>query len=470
MDTTYLPLNVTVPTGQVMILTGSGTYARYYPTSQRVDSISASVANAQIGPFTEETVWRLTPSAVGIGYDINIPLGSLATELTAAQVDAVQALVSADGNLIQTPRRGIDARWPTVVMANPPTIGTKTTVTGIASPFSYTWNNPAAVRLSCGAWTQVGANPRARPFTSTYSAGTQFAQSGRIEFATSSPTIEIQALYDTYLIFVDEYDGLGWKLAGTSNSGNSGVMYFVPIDWTAAAVPRKPRKYRIDCGGSTQFANIVVPIVDKSVSATVFTTTRRGGIIGDSFVAGSGATTSAGFANQLGWLLGYDDWWVSGQAGAGLLQVNGINNSVTNRLTADVIDRSWEVCLIQCSQNDLNYTPYSTGVMVDALTSIVGRLRAAGVTPATLGVWNTGQTSAGAAALAAALESCATSLGVVNVPNYDWINGTGRVGSTNGTGNADFFVSSDGTHPSQAGHDFRAQRTFEALAVAAPAA
>lgn len=37
-----------------------------------------------------------------------------------------------------------------------------------------------------------------------------------------------------------------------------------------------------------------------------------------------------------------------------------------------------------------------------------------------------------------------------------WITGSGKVGSTNGTGNSDIFINSDATHPSTEGHEFLA--------------
>jgi hypothetical protein len=41
--------------------------------------------------------------------------------------------------------------------------------------------------------------------------------------------------------------------------------------------------------------------------------------------------------------------------------------------------------------------------------------------------------------------------------------GTGRVGATTGVGNSDLLVSSDGTHPSPAGHDAIAFALYEQI-------
>ena len=39
-----------------------------------------------------------------------------------------------------------------------------------------------------------------------------------------------------------------------------------------------------------------------------------------------------------------------------------------------------------------------------------------------------------------------------------WITGTGNVAVPKGNGNADLYISADGTHPTQAGHDYVGQR------------
>jgi phospholipase/lecithinase/hemolysin len=44
-----------------------------------------------------------------------------------------------------------------------------------------------------------------------------------------------------------------------------------------------------------------------------------------------------------------------------------------------------------------------------------------------------------------------------------WITGTGRVGATTGTGNADTYIGSDATHPTDAGHAYLARRVVAAL-------
>jgi lysophospholipase L1-like esterase len=44
-----------------------------------------------------------------------------------------------------------------------------------------------------------------------------------------------------------------------------------------------------------------------------------------------------------------------------------------------------------------------------------------------------------------------------------WITGTGKVGSTTGSGNADLFTTSDSIHPTQAGHDFLGYNVASAI-------
>jgi hypothetical protein len=49
--------------------------------------------------------------------------------------------------------------------------------------------------------------------------------------------------------------------------------------------------------------------------------------------------------------------------------------------------------------------------------------------------------------------------------DMQWVYGTGREGATNSSGNSDYYVGTDSTHPSYAGHEYRGRR--EALAFVA---
>jgi hypothetical protein len=55
-------------------------------------------------------------------------------------------------------------------------------------------------------------------------------------------------------------------------------------------------------------------------------------------------------------------------------------------------------------------------------------------------------------------------------PSGSWINGTGRTGATNGTGNADIYIGgvsgTDTTHPNDLGHLYLAYRAANRIATA----
>ena len=58
--------------------------------------------------------------------------------------------------------------------------------------------------------------------------------------------------------------------------------------------------------------------------------------------------------------------------------------------------------------------------------------------------------------------SLSTSNGYSRVDTTPWITGSGKVGTTTSTGNANYYISSDGTHPSQpAGADYFAKRVAD---------
>jgi hypothetical protein len=53
---------------------------------------------------------------------------------------------------------------------------------------------------------------------------------------------------------------------------------------------------------------------------------------------------------------------------------------------------------------------------------------------------------------------CFPKLSFIDNIAEQWITGTGNVPVPKGNGNADLYISADGTHPTQAGHDYVGQR------------
>lgn len=51
-----------------------------------------------------------------------------------------------------------------------------------------------------------------------------------------------------------------------------------------------------------------------------------------------------------------------------------------------------------------------------------------------------------------------------NAASGSWFDGNGKVGTTTGNGNTDRLISSDGTHPNEAGHAYDAERIAQAMA------
>jgi lysophospholipase L1-like esterase len=105
---------------------------------------------------------------------------------------------------------------------------------------------------------------------------------------------------------------------------------------------------------------------------------------------------------------------------------------------------------------------------VDACLQAVA---ATGAKQVVLGPWNpTGTQAASASSIGMrdALQAAAAAVAATFIDTLSWITGTGKVGSTNGSGNSDVYTSSDGTHPPRDGHGYLGRRAAAALRAAAP--
>lgn len=93
-----------------------------------------------------------------------------------------------------------------------------------------------------------------------------------------------------------------------------------------------------------------------------------------------------------------------------------------------------------------------------------------GVPIVVVGVWtgtplafNTAVMDNANTVLRAAAEAHPNVLAYIDQRGEEWFTGTGYVGTEAGNGNQDFFMSSDGVHPSHAGFDYLARRIVNAL-------
>lgn len=195
-------------------------------------------------------------------------------------------------------------------------------------------------------------------------------------------------------------------------------------------------------------------------------------VIGDSYTVGTGATKlGGGFAHQLGQRLGIADTWVNGESGMGFRKVGQQSGKTPiQKLAGDVVAYAPDWVVVSLGINDFDAT--AANVQADASTYLAALLAAlpnAGVT--VIGPWTApamvvpepifNAVSAAVAAQTAALAS--RRLRYVDTRSEIWQWGTGRTTATSGTGNSNVYISSDGIHPTQAGHDYLGMRAAQAV-------
>jgi len=195
-------------------------------------------------------------------------------------------------------------------------------------------------------------------------------------------------------------------------------------------------------------------------------------VVGDSVTVGTGAPKlGGGFAHQVGQRLGIADTWVNGESGIGYRKTGQQSGKTPlQKLGADVAAYAPDWVVVALGINDADQV--AADVQADATAYLAALLEAlpfAGVT--VMGPW-TGPALVTPdpifAAIAAAVAAQGEAVGSGRIRYIDtkagnWQWGTGRTGATSGTGNSNIYISSDGIHPTQAGHDYLAMRTAQAV-------
>jgi lysophospholipase L1-like esterase len=187
---------------------------------------------------------------------------------------------------------------------------------------------------------------------------------------------------------------------------------------------------------------------------------------GDSFSQHTGATyQSLSLANWLHAAFGFNfDFINAGQGGTGyaassqnfpgVAPVNGKKPSLRQQYLLNIKQCRVDLVTILAGIND---GAANTSLITSEVVAMLKDIRA-DFPLAPILVFGTNAGSGGSTTPEATIAAaCAQVSGVWFFPIQTWsagkfLRGTGRVGATAGNGNADLYVSSDGTHPSDAGH------------------
>lgn len=183
---------------------------------------------------------------------------------------------------------------------------------------------------------------------------------------------------------------------------------------------------------------------------------------------------------------------LTGSAGFGVFPqgTGGTRTRFSPRVAHDVIAQNPDIVVWAGGINDRDFTnasiyPAGSGtaaaVFRAEVDACLGAVAAAlpKCRQIVLGPWSPSSSQASSSsssqntmAVRSALQAAAAAYGAIYIDNNvePWITGTGKVGSTNGSGNADIYTGSDGTHPSDAGHEYMGRRFAAAVQALMPVA
>ena len=281
-----------------------------------------------------------------------------------------------------------------------------------------------------------------------------------VEFMHTGSVFELKLYADAtslgYRLFVD---GQPVSTTQTSPATSAGGAYLLPVTFSGRAT----RHIRLEFIRSTGFGGVIIGPT-RGLQAARPRPRKQVLLLGDSYADGAnGVSALDTYAHQLGRYLDAD-LWVDAQGGTGIVANGGLGTKAAYlaRLTACATETRLrpDIVIIQGSTNDGGGNESS---VVANLTTIVAAVRAQWPNALLIvtGVLLPAGTGHGSRTSLintadAGIITVAASRADLHIPPFtdSWYTGTGKVGSTAGNGNADFFLSSDGVHPSADGHDF----------------
>lgn len=246
----------------------------------------------------------------------------------------------------------------------------------------------------------------------------------------------------------------------TLTTASDGNFYRIILDFGSSALRR------IGWRTANKIAGVTVGPFD-TVYAPSKAGVPRAVILGDSFTEGTGATdTGTGWASLLGSRMGWDTF-VSGSGGTGYLATNVPLGRVKlrDRLATDCTALNPDIVVVAMGINDGANTAAAVAAEAalcydDILAGNPDRLLIV-ISPFS----QNGNPTAFHLAVSPLLEAACEARGgiYINLLSPKLVTGTGKVGATVNDGNASVITGSDGTHPTQLGHEIYAAATHGQL-------
>ncbi len=283
----------------------------------------------------------------------------------------------------------------------------------------------------------------------------------RVEFETDARELEVLTL-GTGGKFRVKVDHEYADLSAASGPPPDGNFYSVKINFGGA----QRRVISFEALGLA-FGGVIIAPGDK-----IFRAEKPLGpkaiVLGDSYTEGLVC-----YAQRLADLMGWEVW-SSGVGGTGYLNPGPAGRvKFRDRVQTDVIAHNPDIVLVAGGINDVSDSPASLRIEAEALyDTILTNLPSAKLV--VVGPWwPRGNPPQFVLDARDAFKAAAASRGLefidplvatnASQTNIGWITGTGNAGNPTGDGNADSYISSDGTHPTDLGHQYLALRLKEFL-------
>lgn len=312
---------------------------------------------------------------------------------------------------------------------------------------SFNWYRFPAVSVPSGGNVTATKN-------GYYWAATFETDAPKVAIGTSNSTSPSRFIIDGQYF----YDG-----GDSNNSGNPAWRVF---DFSGA---RKVRRFTIEGYGNFQFTGARVD-PQSQIWAPNIADQVKVAVLGSSIEAGGNSYPIIGsqaWCIQLGKLMGWSDVRNMGLSGTGYANTGGTFNYAQH--LSDVTSFSPDIVIVGGPIND------TAGPALQAAALNLFQLIRAALPGAVIIAGGTFPSATGPDASRLATEAnisdAVTAFGdartffvpIATDSLASWVTGTGKVTATTGTGNADVYISSDGTHPVQNAIDYEARRWAAAI-------
>jgi len=381
---------------------------------------------------------------------------ALALATSVGLSDSKKALVAAQAN-------GFYPQPSTVATI---TVGTSGAASAIASSVSVDKDN-AALRYMYGKKVVGGVSypdyVGNKWQSANYGGGYIISNGGAVEFEYTGQRIEFLLLCKGYgaqlrVLYKDLPSGI-WKKTAIATTALDGGFRYILVDFQTSA----SRRIRFETSGHYFCGLQREPAA--TVTASSVTAPPIVCMMGDSFIEQAGASGACtGMSFVMGRALGIDIY-SSGVGGTGVNSTGGLNPAggqkvnYQTRVTDATSITNLGAFIIWQSINDAGFTQAQQH---DGLEAIITTFRASKPTTPIIIIGPTAPTGTVTQPLYLLRDAGRQVANEYGCHFIDQLQphclvGTGRVGATTGSGNADYYVGTDNVHPSQDGHDYRGE-------------